>query len=38
MADGLRPYPDYKDSGVPWLGQVSERREVVLGWMGCRLL
>jgi type I restriction enzyme S subunit len=25
----LRPYPAYKDSGVPWLGDVPERWEVV---------
>ncbi len=24
MIDGLKPYPAYKDSGVPWLGQVPE--------------
>ena len=24
MIDGLRPYPAYKDSGVPWLGKVPE--------------
>ena len=29
MADRLRPYSDYKDSGVPWLGQVPERWDVV---------
>jgi type I restriction enzyme, S subunit len=22
MSEGLRPYPEYKDSGLPWLGQV----------------
>ncbi len=22
MSDGLKPYPAYKDSGVPWLGGV----------------
>lgn len=22
MADGLRPYPDYRDSGAPWLGDM----------------
>ncbi len=24
MIDGLKPYPKYKDSGVPWLGEVPE--------------
>jgi type I restriction enzyme S subunit len=24
MIDGLKPYPAYKDSGVPWLGKVPE--------------
>ncbi len=24
MIDGLKPYPAYKDSGVPWLGEVPE--------------
>jgi type I restriction enzyme S subunit len=24
MIDGLKPYPAYNDSGVPWLGQVPE--------------
>ncbi len=28
MIDGLKPYPAYKDSGVPWLGMVPERWEV----------
>ena len=22
MTAGLRPYPEYKDSGLPWLGRV----------------
>ena len=25
MTGGLKPYPAYKDSGVPWLGQVPHR-------------
>jgi len=29
MATELRPYPAYKDSGLPWLGSVPERWEVV---------
>ncbi len=29
MIDRLKPYPAYKDSGVPWLGQVPEHWEVV---------
>ena len=29
MIDGLKPYPKYKDSGVPWLGEVPEHWEVV---------
>ncbi len=28
MSDGLKPYPAYKDSGVPWLGQVPEHWEI----------
>ena len=28
MIDGLKPYPAYKDSGVPWLGDVPEHWEV----------
>ena len=31
----LKPYPDMKDSGVPWLGEVPEHWEVVtLGRIG----
>ena len=25
----LKPYPDYKDSGVPWLGEVPKHWEVL---------
>lgn len=28
MIDGLKPYAKYKDSGVPWLGEVPEHWEV----------
>ena len=28
-ARALKPYPDYKDSGVPWLGEVPEHWEVL---------
>lgn len=28
MMDRLRPYPDYKDSGLPWLGKVPAHWEV----------
>jgi len=28
MIDDLKPYPAYKDSGMPWLGQVPEHWEV----------
>jgi type I restriction enzyme S subunit len=28
MMDGLKPYPKYKDSGVPWLGNVPEHWDV----------
>jgi type I restriction enzyme, S subunit len=28
---GLKPYPAYKDSGVPWLGKVPEHWEVKRG-------
>jgi type I restriction enzyme S subunit len=34
MTPTLTPYPAYKDSGVPWLGQVPEHWEVVAG-RGC---
>jgi len=29
MMRDLKPYPTYKDSGVPWLGQVPEHWEVI---------
>ncbi|MDQ3773325.1 MAG: restriction endonuclease subunit S [Pseudomonadota bacterium] len=29
MIDGLKPYPTYKDSGVPWLGEVPGHWEVL---------
>jgi len=29
MIEGLQAYPAYKDSGVPWLGEVPERWEVL---------
>jgi type I restriction enzyme S subunit len=28
MIKGLRPYPAYKDSGVPWLGEIPESWDV----------
>ena len=28
MIAGLKPYPEYKDSGVPWLGQIPARWDV----------
>ena len=28
MIHDLKPYPAYKDSGVPWLGEVPEHWEV----------
>lgn len=28
MIDGLRPYPEYKDSGIPWVGRVPVGWEV----------
>jgi type I restriction enzyme S subunit len=31
MIQHLKPYPAYKDSGVPWLGQVPEHWEVLPG-------
>jgi type I restriction enzyme, S subunit len=31
MIDGLKPYPEYKESGVPWLGKVP------LGWSVSRI-
>lgn len=29
MIVGLKPYPEYKDSGVPWLGEVPEHWETL---------
>lgn len=29
MLDGLKPYPAYKDSGVPWLGKVPAHWQVM---------
>lgn len=29
MIEGLKPYPNMKDSGVPWLGRVPEHWQVV---------
>ena len=29
MSDGLKPYPDYKDSGLPWLPRVPSHWRVV---------
>ena len=28
MIEDLKPYPQYKDSGLPWLGQVPEHWEI----------
>jgi type I restriction enzyme, S subunit len=28
MTDGLRPYPEYKDSGLPWLGKMPAHWDV----------
>ena len=28
MISGLKPYPVYKDSGVPWVGEVPEHWEI----------
>jgi type I restriction enzyme, S subunit len=34
MLSGLKPYPLYKDSGVPWLGEVPEHWNVTRGkWL-----
>ena len=30
---GLKPYPRYKDSGVPWLGEVPEHWTVQDGYI-----
>jgi hypothetical protein len=27
MSDTFEPYPAYKDSGVPWRGKITPRRE-----------
>ena len=32
MIHDLKPYPAYKDSGVPWLGEVPEHWEVIRLW------
>jgi len=29
MSDGLKPYPAYKDSGLPWLGEVPEHWQLL---------
>lgn len=29
MIDGLKPYPEYKDSGQPWLGTIPKHWEVM---------
>ncbi len=29
VAQRLKPYPEYKDSGVPWLGDVPAHWELV---------
>lgn len=26
MMDGLNPYPEYKDPGIPWLGRIPVPR------------
>ena len=31
MIHDLKPYPTYKNSGVPWLGEVPEHWEVKRG-------
>ena len=28
MIDALKPYPAYKDSGLPWLGSVPEHWQI----------
>ena len=32
MIGGLKPYPEYKESGVPWLGRIyaDQRRGAIL--------
>jgi len=37
MTADLKPYPSYKDSGVPWLGDVPEHWEVVRLWQTSRV-
>jgi type I restriction enzyme S subunit len=29
MTGGLRPYPEYRESGVTWLGRIPSRWDVV---------
>lgn len=29
MIDELKPYPEYKDSGVPWLGKVPGHWDLI---------
>jgi type I restriction enzyme S subunit len=31
MIAGLKPYPEYKESGVPWLGRIPSHWEVAPG-------
>jgi hypothetical protein len=28
MIDGLKPYPEYRQSGIPWLGRIPSHWDV----------
>ncbi len=30
MIGGLKPYPEYKESGVPWLGRIPAHWDISL--------
>ncbi len=35
MTGALHPYPAYKDSGVPWLGEVPAHWRLAAGEVAC---
>jgi len=37
VIDNLKPYPEYKDSGLPWLGQIPAHWKCVPLWTVARL-
>ena len=36
MTNDLKPYPEYKDSGVPWLGEIPARWNIRPGFSAFR--